>query len=154
LSRNQKRFALRRQDVGVIGRHFLRRYALAAHEKPNKRVRFHTALAETAGIFVALPLVGIFNFTMLSLARLHLKWLDQVVGMRPRVLPYVIGVGAMLIGYLVLHKRMQQYLESDPDCYFLFDTKQDAEAATLMRVLLFTGSVIVPLLLGLLVLAW
>jgi hypothetical protein len=135
----------------TVDRYFLRRLAMA-HRKSNKpRVQFANALADTIFVFVIIPIAGLINFLLVVNAKHPV--VTKIIGVAPNIGPYALAALAMLVGYVLLNKRMKKHVEQDSTCYLQFCTEKDAEIAFWQRA----GAVIIigifPAFLALLILA-
>lgn len=126
-------------SAGVVGRYFLRRLALA-HRKFNKpRVQYANALAETIFVFVGLPIAGFICFMLVISAKRAPDPILKVLGIAPQIEQLFFGVAAMLVGYLLLHKRMKKYVNESSTCYLPFSSDKDARIVFWQRI----GAVII-----------
>ena len=138
---------------GIIARYFLRRLALA-HRKSNKqRVQYANALAETVLVFLGLPIAGFISFILVVTAKRTPTSIDKVLSTAPQFEQLIFGVVVMLVGYVLLNKKMKEYVDADSTCYERFSTDKDAKIVFWQRIgaLIIFG--ILPAFLGLLVLA-
>ena len=106
--------------AGVVGRCFLRRLALAHRKSDKPRVQCANALAETIFVFVGLPIAGFMCFVLVINAKRAPGPILKLFGMAPQVEQLDFGVAAMLVGYLLLNKRMRRYVEESSTCYLPF----------------------------------
>ena len=139
--------------AGVVGRYFLRRLALA-HRKSNKpRVQYANALAETIFVFVGLPIAGFTCFVLVINAKRAPAPILDVLGVALQGGQLFFGVVAMLVGYLLLNKRMKKYVDESPTCYLPFSSDKDARIVFWQRIGALIAFGIVPTFLAIAVLA-
>jgi hypothetical protein len=140
------------QDPGVVGRYFMRRLATAARKSSNRRVQYSNALADTAFVFVAMPLAGLFTFFVIASAKKHGHLAPAIPHLSSEAQGWIFGLLAMLIGLSVLNKRMKRYVRADPEGYLRFNTERDTSAADWQRLLVFLICAIALPVFGLIVL--
>ena len=153
MNTNQKVEGSPSSGIGVVVRYFLRRLAMAHRKSAKPRVQYANALAETVLVFVALPIAGITSFFLVISAKWGANPIIETLGIAPQIGGIVFGALAMLVGYLLLNKRMKKYIEEDPACYLRFGTEKDAQIVFWQKVCALIVCGVVPLFLGVLVLA-
>jgi hypothetical protein len=139
--------------VDAVTRYFMRRLAMAQQKSRGKRMQYANALAETVFVFVVAPISGIVGVRLIASAKLHSALLTRLMNIAPDAFALTIGGLAMLFGFCILHKRMKQRMRDDPHCYLRFSTEKDAEIATIQKTCALIALGILPIGLGLLVLA-
>jgi len=150
MQKTDKNFALK---VDTVTRYFLRRLAMAQQKSRDRRVQYANALAETIFVFVVTPIASIVGFCIITSAKLHSALLGRLFNIAPDAFALTIGGLATLIGFYILNKRMKRRLQVDPHCYSRFSTEKDAEIATVQKTLALIALGVLPIGLGLLVLA-
>jgi hypothetical protein len=137
----------------AITRYFLRRLALAHRKYKEPRVGFANALADTVLVFVGLPIAAVFSFVIATSGKWGLQASARLFGAAPQLEGLGFGAVVMLIGYLLLNRRMRKYVDENSDCYLAYDSEKDAQVVFWQRLsaLIFFG--IGPLLLAVLILA-
>jgi hypothetical protein len=131
----------------------MRRLATAARKSSDRRVQYSNALADTVFVFVALPLAGLFAFFVIASAKKHRQLAHIIPHLSSQAQGWIFGLLFMLIGFLVLNRRMKRYVSADPEGYLRFDTERDTDVADWQRLLVFLVCAIAAPVFGLIVLA-
>jgi len=115
----------------VVAQYFLRRLAMAYRDKPRRAqlAQHSNALAATMFLFVMLPIVGLANFVLL----LSLRWTSIATatsfGNWPKIGMYSLVPISMVLGYLLLAKRLKPFGPKYSHLYTQFDTERDRTIA-------------------------
>jgi hypothetical protein len=139
-------------NVGMVGRYFLRRFALAQRKSNNLRVQYANALADTIVVFVGLPIASVTSFGIATSAKWGAQLLARAFGTALQLDALMLGAVVMLVGSLLLNKRMKKYLEDDANCYTQFATEKDARIVFWQKVSALIIFGVGPLLLAVVVL--
>lgn len=93
----------------IIARYFLRRFALAQRKPDKPSVQFNNALADTIGVFVVFPIIGLASFILILSHRWAPNTIAKWFGLSPQVGMIAIVILSMVGGYWGLNKRLKQY---------------------------------------------
>jgi len=118
----------------VVGRYFLRRLALAHRKSSNPKVQYANALAETILVVIGLPIAGLTCFVMVINLRRGPDPIHKLLGAAPLFGQLVFGIGAMLVGNLLINKRMKKYVAESSTCYLPFSSDKDAQIVFWQRI--------------------